>query len=137
MKIVSACLLGINCKYSGENNINEKVVGLLKDEILIPVCPEQLGGMSTPRLPAEILGEKVVNKEGIDVSEFFIRGAKEVLMIANLYNVSEAILKDGSPSCASTYIYDGSFKKIKKNGSGYCTKLLIENGVKVISENDL
>lgn len=137
MRLVSACLLGINCKYSGENNSDQNVIDLLKEEILIPVCPEQLGGMTTPRLPAEIISDKVINEEGIDVTDHFVKGAVETLMVAKMYNVKEAILKDGSPSCGSNVIYDGNFNKTKIKGEGYCAKLLRENGIKVISENNL
>jgi len=137
MRLVSACLLGINCKYSGENNSNQRVIDLLKSEILIPVCPEQLGGMTTPRLPAEIIAGKVINEEGLDVTDHFVRGGAETLRISEMYAVKEAILKDGSPSCGSNMIYDGNFNKIKIKGEGYAAKLLRENGIKVISENDL
>lgn len=137
MRLVSACLLGINCKYSGENNRDERVIDLLKEEIFIPVCPEQLGGMTTPRLPAEIIADKVINEAGSDVTDHFINGADEVLMIAKMYNLKEAILKDGSPSCGSSMIYDGNFSKTKISGQGYTTKLLRENNIRVISENDL
>lgn len=137
MRIVSACLLGINCKYSGGNNSEQKIIDLLKNEILIPVCPEQLGGMTTPRPAAEIIDDKVINEDGDNVTEHFIKGADEVLRLAKIYAIKEAILKDGSPSCGSTMIYDGNFNKNKINGQGYCTKLLRDNNIKVISENDI
>ncbi|MGB3367931.1 MAG: DUF523 domain-containing protein [Acidaminobacteraceae bacterium] len=137
MRLVSACLLGVNCKYSGENNSDTRVIDMLKHEILIPVCPEQLGGMSTPRYPAEIIADKVVNEEGLDVTEHFVKGARETLVLAKMFGIEEAILKDGSPSCASSLIYDGNFSKTKIKGEGYTARLLRKNGIKVISENDL
>ena len=137
MKIVSACLLGINCKYDGGNNRNEKIISLLKDEILIPVCPEQLGGLSTPRSPSEIRGDRVYSVEGEDLTENFKRGAEEVLKIAKLYRIKEAIFKDGSPSCGVNYIYDGTFKGVRIKGKGITTRLLEREGVRVISEKDI
>ena len=137
MKLVSACLLGVNCKYDGSNNRNEKVISLLKDEILIPVCPEQLGGLSTPRVPSEIKGDRVYSIEGKDLTENFIKGAKETLRIAKLYGVKEAIFKDGSPSCGVNYIYDGTFKGVRIKGKGITTRLLEREGIKVISEKDI
>ena len=137
MRLVSGCLLGINCKYSGKDNRDERVMELLKVEVLIPVCPEQLGGMTTPRAPAEIAFDKVINEEGLDLTSHFVNGALETLKIANLYGIKEAILKDSSPSCGSKMIYDGNFSKTKIKGEGYCTRLLRKNGINVISENDL
>ncbi len=147
MILVSACLIGINCKYNGYNNKNEKVIQYLKDKQFIIACPEQLGGMSTPREPSEIIeldtkdvikGQiSVINNKMLDVTNKFKEGAKETLKIANIYNCKEAILKDGSPSCGSSYIYDGTFSSKKIDGIGVTTALLINNGIKVISENEL
>ncbi|MCC0782058.1 DUF523 domain-containing protein [Clostridioides sp. ES-S-0108-01] len=137
MILVSACLIGINCKYSGDNNENEKVKEYLKDKEFTLVCPEQLGGLSTPRPPAEIVDGKVITKDNKDVTENFVRGAKETLKIANLYVCSEAILKEGSPSCGCNLIYDGSFSGKKIPGKGITARLLEEEGIKVKSEKDL
>ena len=147
MILVSACLIGINCKYNGYNNKNEKVIQYLKDKQFIIACPEQLGGMSTPREPSEIIeldtkdvikGQtSVINNKMLDVTNKFKEGAKETLKIANIYNCKEAILKDGSPSCGSSYIYDGTFSSKKIDGIGITTALLINNGIKVISEKEL
>lgn len=93
VKLVSACLLGIKCRYDGESNLNEKVIELAKEETLIPVCPEQLGGLPTPREPAEQRGERVITKSGRDVTKNFVRGAKQVLKLAKLFGTNEAILK--------------------------------------------
>lgn len=147
MILVSACLIGINCKYNGYNNKNEKVIHYLKDKQFIIACPEQLGGMSTPRDPSEIIeldtddiikGQtSVISNKSLDVTNKFKQGAKETLKIANIYNCKEAILKDGSPSCGSSYIYDGTFSSKKIDGVGVTTALLINNGIKVISEKEL
>lgn len=147
MILVSACLIGINCKYNGYNNKNEKVIQYLKDKQFIIACPEQLGGMSTPRDPSEIIeldtddvikGQtSVISNKSLDVTNKFKEGAKETLKIANIYNCKEAILKDGSPSCGSSYIYDGTFSSKKIDGVGVTTALLINNGIKVISEKEL
>ncbi|HID9668494.1 TPA: DUF523 domain-containing protein [Clostridioides difficile] len=137
MILVSACLIGINCKYSGDNNDNEKVKEYLKGKEFTLVCPEQLGGLSTPRPPAEIVDGKVITKDNKDVTENFVRGANETLKIANLYVCREAILKEGSPSCGCNLIYDGSFSGKKIPGKGITARLLEEEGIKVKSEKDL
>lgn len=142
MKLVSACLLGINCKYDGKNNRNEKIIRLLETgEILIPVCPEQLGGLGTPRLPSQKLGGGVyakINEDAVqDVTACFKKGAEEVLKIAKLFGVKEAILKQRSPSCGSGKIYDGHFSGTVIEGDGITTTLLKKNGIKVISEEEL
>jgi uncharacterized protein YbbK (DUF523 family) len=137
MKLCSACLLGIKCRYDGKSARNRKVIMLLKAETLIPVCPEQLGGLPTPREPAEIRGERVFTRSEKDVTENFERGAKEVLKIAKLYGIKEAIMKQGSPSCGSGRIYDGTFSGKTIKGDGITTAVLKENGIKVITEEDL
>lgn len=147
MILVSACLFGINCKYNGDNNENDKVKEYLKGKEFILVCPEQLGGLTTPRDPAEITksngntvlsGEgRVVTNNGIDVTEAFLRGAKETLKIAKIYDCKEAILKESSPSCGSNFIYDGTFSSKKIPGFGITSALLKSNGIKVISEKEL
>lgn len=137
MILVSACLLGINCKYDGDNNYHESVKDYLKDKQFVVICPEQLGGLQTPRIPSEITKDKVINKEGIDVTKKFIKGANESLKIAKLYGCKEAILKEGSPSCGSNKIYDGTFTGIKIDGIGITASLLKQEGIKIISENEL
>ncbi|XOB42375.1 MAG: DUF523 domain-containing protein [Candidatus Nealsonbacteria bacterium] len=136
-KICSACLLGINCRYDGKSKPNDKIIELLKKEILIPVCPEQLGGLSTPREPAEQKGKKVITKSGKDVTESFEKGAKQVLELAKLFDIKEAILKQKSPSCGCGQIYDGSFSSRIIQGDGVTASLLKTNGIKVITEEDL
>ncbi len=148
MKLISACLLGIKCTWDGTSKYtNENAVELLRDEILIPICPEQLGGLKTPRLPQEIQGGsgehvldgkcKVKNINGEDVSREFIRGAEETLRLAQLLRVSQFIGKSKSPSCGCGQIYDGKFSNELVDGDGVTTALLKRNGVKVILEDDL
>lgn len=135
--LVSACLLGLNCKYDGENNRNEKVLEYIKDKEVIPVCPEIFGGLQTPRIPSEIVGDKVLNREKIDVTKEYQKGAEETLYLAKLFNVKKALLKESSPSCGSNTVYDGTFSKNKKEGMGITAQLLKENGIEIISEKEL
>ena len=137
IKLCSACLLGINCCHDGKNNLNKKVLHLASEEILIPVCPEQLGGLPTPRVIAEQRGDKVVTEVGDDVTEKFEDGARQVLKLAEIYGCIEAILKQRSPSCGCGKIYDGTFSGIVVEGDGVTAKLLKENGISVITEEDL
>nr|VFK47179.1 MAG: Uncharacterized conserved protein YbbK, DUF523 family [Candidatus Kentron sp. TC]VFK47949.1 MAG: Uncharacterized conserved protein YbbK, DUF523 family [Candidatus Kentron sp. TC] len=137
MKLCSACLLGIDCVYDGGNNKNEEILRLLRRETLIPVCPEQLGGLPTPRIPAEQRGQRVITKKGIDVTENFRKGARETLRLARLYGAREVILKQRSPSCGVGQIHDGTFSGRVIVGNGITAALLKENGLKVMSEEDL
>ena len=135
--LVSACLLGVNCRYKGDSCPNAKIIGLLKDNELIPVCPEQAGGLPTPRSPSERLGDKVFMRDGNDVTEEFNKGAKNALHLAKLYNIDFAVLKAGSPSCGKGTIYDGTFTGNRISGNGVAAELLIANGYKVYTENEL
>jgi len=135
--LVSECLAGINCTYDDSNNENKDILELMKTHNLVLVCPEQLGGLSTPRVPAEQLGDKVFDKNGKDVTINFNKGASEALRIAKMYNCKKAILKAKSPSCGSKQIYDGSHSGKIIPGMGVTTILLRENGIEVINENDL
>lgn len=137
MKLCSACLLGINCRYDGKNKANEKVLKLAKKEKLIPVCPEQLGGLPTPRAKSEISNGKVITENGEDVTEQFQKGAEETLRIAKENNITEAIMKQESPSCGCGKIHDGTFSGRVIDGWGIAADLLRKNGVKVISEEEL
>lgn len=137
MYVVSACLAGVNCKYSGGNNLNEKIEKLVKEGKAILVCPEQLGGLSTPRDPSEQLGDKVVQDTGRDVTMEYNKGAEESLRIAKLYNCDKAILKSRSPSCGCGMVYDGTFSKTLVEGDGVTTKLFKENGIDIISSDDI
>ena len=148
MKLISACLLGIECRWDGtDKSSDEKAIKLLTNEILIPVCPEQLGGLKTPRPPQEIQGGsgedvldgrcRVKNINGADVTQEFITGAKQTLRIARLFKVSQFIGKSRSPSCGCGEIYDGSFSKKRADGDGVTAALLKRNRIEVISEEDL
>jgi uncharacterized protein YbbK (DUF523 family) len=137
IRLCSACLLGVACRYDGKSKPNKKVLALLKDEVVIPVCPEQLGGQKTPRENSEIKEGRVISETGRDETEEFIRGANEVLKIAKLYNIKEAILKQRSPSCGYGQIYNGGLTGKIIKGNGFTADLLIKNGIKVISEEDL
>ena len=135
--LVSACLLGINCKYDGTNSLNEKVLDYIKDKEVIPICPEILGGLSTPRPPSEIISDKVVNNEQKDVTKEYRKGAEESLKLAKLFKVKKALLKAKSPSCGCGKIYDGTFTKTLIDGDGITTQLFKENNIEVITEIDL
>ena len=149
--LVSACLLGCECRYDGKSKPCEKVLALAekKDTVLIPVCPEQMGGLPTPRTPSERQRTKkgslrsisrpgaVLMKDGTDVSSHYKRGAEMALAIANLNKADYAILKSGSPSCGKGIIYDGSFSGKKAEGNGVTTELLLKEGFKVLSEEEL
>ncbi|MGQ9623828.1 MAG: DUF523 domain-containing protein [Candidatus Bathycorpusculaceae bacterium] len=137
MKLCSACLLGIKCRYDGKSALNKKVVKLLTREILIPVCPEQLGGLPTPREPAERRENRVFTRTGKDVTKEFERGAEQVLRIAKMLGIKEAILKQGSPSCGCGKIYDGSFSKKEIVEDGVTAALLKKNSIKIITEEEL
>lgn len=137
MKLCSACLLGVKCRYDGKSKPNAKVIALSKKETLIPVCPEILGGLPTPREITELKKNKAITKSGKDVTENLNRGAKEVLGLAQSLNIKEAILKQRSPSCGCGQIYDGTFSSNVVKGNGITTVLLKKNKVRVISEEDL
>lgn len=134
MKLVSACLLGVPCRYDRKSKANKKVLELMKTETLIPICPEQLGGLPTPRIAAEQKVDDVFTKKGKNVTIEFNAGAKEALNIAKLYGIKEAILKSKSPSCGNNLIYDGTFTGTLIKGDGVCSALLKKNGIKIINE---
>lgn len=138
MKIlVSACLLGKNCKYNGGNNLNQGVLDFIEGHEVIGVCPEQLGGLSTPSLPAEIVDGVVTNKEGVSVDAEFRKGAQSALAAALENKVDLAILQSRSPSCGVKEIYDGSFSGKKIKGQGVFAKLLSAHGIKVLDAEDV
>lgn len=140
MILVSACLVGFNCKYNGGNNFNEKIYELVRDGKAIPLCAEQLGGLTTPRVPSEIkyINNKryVINANGEDVTEYFEKGAKEILEFVKKMNIDKAILKSKSPSCGCGKVYNGDFQNVLVDGNGILAQMLIENGVEVISSDD-
>ncbi len=137
MFLVSACLCGMNTKYDGTNNFNQKIFDLVKDGKAIAVCPEQLGGLTTPRVPSEIKNGKVINKNGIDVTDNFINGANQVLDLVKKFNIDKVILKSKSPSCGKGKIYSGYFNGELVDGNGILTQLLLDNNVEVISSDDI
>jgi uncharacterized protein YbbK (DUF523 family) len=141
MKLISACLLGVKCRWDGEDCQNNQALELMKKEILIPVCPEQLGGLPTPRPRQEINGKtgkdvweersRVITEDGQDVTAQFMKGAEETLKIARLYRVKEFIGKSLSPSCSCSRIYDGTFSGKLRDGRGVTAELLMKNGIKI------
>ena len=134
--LVSACLLGENCNYKGTNKFSEKVNELKTKHNLIAVCPERDGGLSVPRPPAEIQGDKVINIEGVDVTQNYKSGAEIALMLAKKYDCKYAILKKNSPSCGYGKIYDGTFGGILIDGNGITADLLTKNGIIVFNEDN-
>ena len=141
MILVSACLVGINCKYSGGNNFNQKIFDLVKEGKAIPICPEQLGGLKTPRKPVELKvidGKRyAIDNEGNDVTENFERGAIEVLKLAKSLNINKAILQPRSLSCGVNKIYSGNFDNKLIDGNGILADLLIENGIEVFTPDEI
>jgi len=138
MKIlVSKCLLGIDCRYCGDNCKNEKVLSLSKQYDIIGVCAEQDGGLSTPRQPAERVGNKVIAKDGKDVTSEYEKGAKIALGIAKKEKIEFAVLKAKSPSCGKGLIYDGTFTGGKVAGNGVTAQLLLDNNFKVYTEEEI
>ena len=135
--LVSACLLGCPCRYDGTAKADPRVLALMERHTLIPVCPEQLGGLPTPRNPSERRGERVVMSDGRDVTAEYRRGAEEALRLARLYGCTAAVLKEKSPSCGCGRIYDGTFSGTLTDGDGVTAELLKENGIKVYGESEL
>jgi len=148
VKLISACLLGIKCAWDGQDIYkSDKAIELSNSEMLMPVCPEQLGGLKTPRASQEIQGGsgedvldgkcKVLNINGEDVTQKFITGAEETLKIVKLFRIEEFIGKSRSPSCGCGQIYDGTFSRELIDGDGVTTALLKRNGIRVVTEEDL
>lgn len=137
--IISACLLGVECRYDGKSNRlpAEKLRELSEKYELIPVCPECYGGLTTPRVPSERVGDSVLSKTGTDVTKQFNRGAQAALYLAKLFGADTAVLKENSPSCGSGTIYDGTFSGTLTPGDGVTAQLLKENGVTVVGENSI
>ena len=133
--LVSACLLGCPCRYDGAVKADPRVLSLMERHTLIPVCPEQLGGLPTPRLPSERREGGVFDRGGMDVTAQYRQGAEEVLRLARLYGCTHAVLKERSPSCGSGQIYDGSFSHVLVPGSGVAAELLAQNGITVLGES--
>ena len=137
--LISACLLGVGCKYDGGNNRlpDEKLTRLKTEYELIPVCPEAYGGLTTPRAPSERLDGGVVSKTGRDVTAEFQRGAEAALRLAQFFDIKTAILKENSPSCGCGTVYDGTFSGTLVPGDGVTAELLKAHGITVIGESKI
>jgi uncharacterized protein YbbK (DUF523 family) len=130
-------LLGVPCRYDAKSKPDERVIALSKKHELIPVCAEVLGGLETPRIPAEIVGDKVLRRDGVDVTREYHSGAQCVLDIAIQNSCKIAILKSKSPSCGKGKIYDGTYTKTLKDGNGICADLLMKNNITVLTEREI
>lgn len=135
--LISACLLGCCCRYDGASKPHPLVEVLARRHTLVPVCPEQLGGLPTPRSPAERQGDRVVTREGGDVTEQYRRGAEEALHLYRLLDCQAAVLKERSPSCGHGSVYDGTFSGTLHPGDGVAAELLTQWGIPVYGESEL
>ena len=135
--LVSACLLGVCCRYDGESKPNQNVIKLREKFTLIPICPEVDGGLPTPRTPSEGVGDRVLMRDGKDVTDNFRLGAELALERARTFSCLAAVLKARSPSCGSNSIYDGSFSGTLTDGDGVAAKLLKENDIDVYTEDEI
>lgn len=135
--LVSACLLGVACRYDGLSKENERVLKYLEDKEIMLVCPEIMGGLSTPRVASERVDDKVLTQNGDDVTDNYKRGALEALRLAQKFGIKKALLKAKSPSCGSNRIYDGTFSRTLTERDGVTAQLLKENGIEVITEEDI
>ena len=135
--LVSACFIHEGYKYSGGANINEEVIRLQEKYDFILICPEVFGGLPTPRVPSEIVGDKVCNSIGEDVTAEFLKGAYKALELAKKHNCTKAILKAKSPSCGKGLVYDGTFTHTLKDGNGIAAKLLMDSGITVYTEEEI
>jgi len=134
--LISACLLGEKCRWDGGDNRLPEIPALAEAYELIPVCPEVLGGLPTPREPSEVRDGRVVSRAGEDVTEAFQRGAERVLALAERLDCTAALLKERSPSCGSGRIYDGTFTGTLTEGDGLAARLLREHGIRVLGESE-
>ena len=135
--LISACLLGIPCRYDGRDNKIESLNLLQQQFDFVPICPEQLGGLSTPRCPCEIQGNKVMSKEVKDCTREYQEGSEKRLKLAKQWNIKTALLKAKSPSCGFGQIYDGSFSKKLITGNGLTAALLEKEGIRIFCETEL
>ena len=135
--LISACLVGDKTRYDGKGNYHPLVKELLEKYELVPFCSEVEGGLSIPRTPSEIKGDRVINKAGKDVTRYYQAGAEKALNICKYLDIKIAILKDGSPACGVHQIHDGNFTGRKIKGMGITASLLSKNGIKVISEDEI
>lgn len=135
--LVSACLVGVKCRYNGTGVYDSAVEAYLVDKDILKVCPELMGGLETPREPCELWKGKVVTKNGVDVSAAFLKGAEKVVELAKEQQIKLAILKSRSPSCGSNKIYDGTFTHTLIDGEGVCAALLKQAGIRVLNEDEI
>ncbi len=135
--LVSACLLGTPCRYDGKSKPSAAVLSLQTEYRMIPICPEVMGGLPTPRTPSEICGTCVKMRDGRDVTDNYRRGAMEALRLALENHADIAILKEKSPSCGRDEVYDGTFTGTLIPGSGICASLLMQNGIRVLTESEI
>ena len=135
--LISGCLLGVCCRYDGASKPHPLAEELSKKHELVPVCPEQLGGLATPRPPAERQGERIIAKTGVDVTAQYRRGAEEALRLCCLLGCEAAVLKERSPSCGSGEIYDGTFTGTLVSGNGVTAELFLKHGIPVYGESRL
>ena len=135
--LVSACLLGTACRYDGKSKPSDEVIALAEEYELVPVCPEIYGGLPTPRIPSERVGEKTLMKDGTDVTENYLRGAHAALSLYRTLGCSAALLKARSPSCGKGEIYDGSFTGSLTSRDGVTAELLLNEGIAVFSECEI
>ena len=134
--LISKCLAGFNCRYDGGNNLVAEIRQLVEDGLAVTACPEQLGGLPTPRIPSERVGNRVVNREGADVTAEFKAGAEAALRIALENGCRTAILKSRSPSCGKGCIYNGLFTGELVPGNGVTADLLLQHGIEVLTEEE-
>lgn len=131
---VSACLCGFPCRYDGKSKPDERIKALYEEGRALPVCPEKLGGLKTPRTPCEIINGRVISSDGEDRTNEYLLGSQKVLELCKKHGIKKAILKQNSPSCGSTHIYDGTFSGTLIEGEGCLTALLRKNGIEVTGE---
>ena len=134
--VVSACLAGCECRYDGKDNLCPKVKQLVEEGRAVTVCPEVMGGMTTPRIPSERKDDKVINSIGEDNTAYFVKGVEKSIEIVKEHNIKKAILKAKSPSCGNKYIYDGTFSKTLVEGKGMLAEKLTELGLEIYDEGD-
>lgn len=135
--LVSACLLGIPCRYDGKSVPRVAISELSEHFNLIPICPEIYGGLPTPRTPSERVGDRVVMRDGTDVTANFLRGAEAAYLLAKETDTKIALLKEKSPSCGKGRIYDGGFTGTLTDGDGYTAEYLTARGIRVYGESEL
>lgn len=137
--LISACLLGTACRYDGKSvPLPQETIDLLREKFtLVPLCAEILGGLPTPRIPSERVGDRVVARDGKDVTDAFHRGASEVVRLAKITGCTAALLKERSPSCGSGTIYDGTFRGTLRNGDGVTAEALKKEGIPVFGESQI